>query len=234
MNDHPSAFALEAFSVGEADDAVKAHIAQCPQCAAYVQILREERSALTTHQSAADFLAKPAIAAALSTHDDKTKAPWRFWRFLVPTAVAIAALISLLPQTPETPPQGMTFPEERIRVKGRTLTLQVIRERGGAQTQHQSEVSVRTGDSLKLKIELSQPRLLSAGILGADGSWQPVMDPTRLDAGTHILPEDGHGIGAGAHGSKFVIGTPAQLELVRRGQTNHGASILDLSDETSQ
>ncbi|MEL7370649.1 MAG: hypothetical protein AAFN74_17150, partial [Myxococcota bacterium] len=66
MSDHPTPPVLEAYFVGEASSTVAAHVAACDECQRAVAALEADRKAFLANESAAAFLRRPAIAAALA------------------------------------------------------------------------------------------------------------------------------------------------------------------------
>jgi len=227
MSDHPSAFDLESYSVGEEVADVRAHLEECTACTDYIAQLHEERSALMNMQSTADFLATPEIKAAFDADAGPTPRAWPRWLAFLPLGLAAATLIVVGLQAEPSPIRG-----DAITYKGTTGPMELIRLRDGTQSVHRSQVGIKPGDRLRFRVNLSAPMVLSAGVLDPEGTWTPLLESEAMGAGSQVFPEGAIEVTAGSSAGRVILGTPKQVAAARRGYAEHGARTIELTEDT--
>lgn len=195
MTDHPSSLDLEAFAVGEADDAVARHLDACPPCRALVDRVK----------------ALPPPARRPLPRD-------RRWLALAAPLALAACLLLALRQAPATPGTPTFAPPETVEpdttFKG-TMQLAVIRDRDGVQQRVTTgPVHVRPGDRLRLEVALDRPQTIASAVLGDDASWVELMPSAERPAGTHFSERAVKIDAAPTHGT-ILVGTPEAIARAR-------------------
>jgi len=71
--EHPSAYALESWTVEEQSEDVETHIQACPQCRSYVDTLEIDRQEFLENEDAAEFLGRPPIATVVKKQIENNK-----------------------------------------------------------------------------------------------------------------------------------------------------------------
>jgi hypothetical protein len=234
MTTHPNARRLDAFAAGDPDPEAEAHVANCPACTAYVAELRElgerfARAAPPANEFLAALERRPPPAAKV-----RTLAGRRFLLAAAPALAAAAAIVVLLragpsgtPSQPgDAPPressgQSQLFP---VRFKG-ALPLAVVRERAGRQERFTAEVGVRPLDGLRLELSVAEPRVVSAGFLGDDGSWLELFAARELPTGAHFSERAARFDDHPTRGW-LIAGEPARVEEARRTRSFEHVSVL--------
>lgn len=192
---HPSALALEAFAVGEPDGAVAEHLSSCTACRAHVEAL--QRLPVPSETEASAWLAErtaPPPARAL--------AGARVHRFAavvaLPLAIAAGVLLFLEPLPPRVvgsggpassvggsrEPVGAPFAADTTFKGG--VQIAVVRDRAGAQERFSHDLTVRSGDRLRLEVALDREQVILGAVLGDDGSFIEIMDEKARATGTHL------------------------------------------------
>lgn len=177
MDECPSAYDLEAYSVGEGTPEVRAHIATCERCQSYLAQLGTEQQAFLQSEPADAFLSRPKIAAELNRPPESTKPRGRLWLAVFAPLAAAAALFLLVPSSK---------PGD-IKLKGAEVS--VVRLHHGTQTVESGTVPLALGDRIRVQVTVTEPGPITVGIWEDDGTWTVLAD-TPLDAGVHYLPKD--------------------------------------------
>ena len=216
---HPSSLDLEAFAAGDANASVEMHLEECDACRAFVAKL----GGLT-----APPLKLPALVPR----------PARLGRILgVVVPLAAAALVLFLLRRPPPGDLGapaprplLEQPDPETTFKG-ALPIAVVRERSGQQARFTSKTTVRPGDRLRVEVALDREQVISAGVLGDDGSWLELMPETPRAAGTHFSERSARVDSEPLRGT-VLVGPPAQVALARSTRNFQGVSTLRLEWET--
>jgi hypothetical protein len=177
MNEHPTTFELERFSVGDlppADDArVRAHAEACASCRGALEELEYERRAQLARRPPAAFV------AAVAARRGRTRRRW--WRVGLPAAglavAAAAAVVLLLPGDPG------------VRMKG-AAAVAAYRARGGQVTRLGDEGGpVAPGDAVQLVVTLPRRESVAAWAVEVGGRIEPLTEGAlTLEAGERTLP----------------------------------------------
>jgi hypothetical protein len=211
---HPSSLDLEAFAVGEPDETVERHLAECEACRAFVTKL--------------GGLAAPPLRSAPTSRLAKVIP------LIVPLAAA-AALFFVLKRPPPSdvptpiPRSSLEAPAPETTFKG-ALPIAVVRERNGSQERFTGRAAIRPGDRLRVEVALDREATISAGVLGDDGSWLELMPEGSRAAGTHFSEKSAR-VDAEPLRGTIVVGAPAEVELARTTRSFGGVSTLRLDWE---
>ncbi len=236
---HPSSLDLEAFATGDASPMVASHLGACTQCAAFVDRLK---GALSTGPSRSDIAARIARAAANASPPPTAPRPSprgadravaqrsRFFKVAPAAATLAAAAVFLLvmrrdrawvtnapvstSQTSETPHVATETTTSDTTFKGAVQTA-VIRERGGEQSRFTGEVTVRTGDRLRLEVALDREQLIVAAVVGDDGSWVELMVEGVRSSGTHFSEHSVRVDSSPTRGT-ILVGAPDAVKQARQ------------------
>lgn len=215
---HPSSLDLEAFSVGETSPELETHLAGCEACRRFVAKL--------------GGLEAP-VAPEISEPHQATRfakvIPW-----IVPLAAAAVILLLLGRRppgdvvTPISRP-SVEQPEPETTFKG-ALPIAVIRERSGSQERFTGRAMIRTGDRLRVEVALDREQVISAGVLGDDGSWLELMPESSRAAGMHFSEKSAR-VDAEPLRGTVIVGSPDQVALARSTRNFKGVSTLRLEWE---
>jgi hypothetical protein len=233
---HPPSHALDALAAGDANADVEAHVASCDACRAYVAEGREGAAAFREKARGADFAGEIArrseIAKALENKPREGSAAARARRlwFAVPLVAAAAAVVLFVGNRETiTPPHESAEESATTRFKG-DVPVVVIRDRGGKQTRLTGPFALRAGDRIRIEISVDHPRPLAAGLLGADGTWVPLLEPTLLEAGTTV-PELTAAADEGKTDATLIVGAPDAVERAKKSGNFAGLTAWHVTNE---
>jgi anti-sigma factor RsiW len=228
---HPPAFALDGTIAGDADAEVAAHVESCKECQSYVEALSRAARAFTqrTEHDVGAFVARVATrAAAKDARPGVVPFRRRFARaaWIATPLVAAAALVLLIRRgdAPRHEPVASGSALVETRFKG-ALQLSVIRDRAGVQEKVSGEVRVRAGDRLRVDVAIDAEQPIVAGLLGNDGTWNLLLAPTLLEAGTHLSERAARFDDAPTEGV-ILAGPPPAVEAARVTRRFDGVAVL--------
>lgn len=238
--EHPSPRDLEALQAGEPRDDVASHVEGCEACAAYVSALDGEQAALLRRESGAAFARRLRTVADAPGQPDgadragaaRASSPGRAWMW--GPALAAAAAVALIVLWPATGPDGGGLKplggggggDDVVRLKGGPkVALIVLRD--GVQTRHEGATTLRPGDRLRVEVTVPEAAVVTAGILADDGTWVPLLEGARLEAGTHTptktLTADAQPLKA-----HLLVGSPEAVAAARRSGDLSGLLALPI------
>jgi hypothetical protein len=242
-NIHPPAYLLDEIAAGNQDAATLAHLAECQVCQDYVAQLKRAAEAYEASQASETEAIVTRARAALVTPDIKSHAARRY-QLIAASAVglSLAAAAALLIRTSSQGEADLPLPgvpvsdsfesetetslerESRLRFKGK-LQVALIIARKGAQQRITHDVALQAGDAVRVEVSVDQPQALLVGFLGEDGTWIPLIDATKLEAGAH-LSENALQFDAEPTPGRIIAGSP---DAVRRARsTRNFAEVTTL------
>jgi hypothetical protein len=182
---HPPAFKLDALAAGDSDADTLAHLASCQVCAAYVEQLSSEVDRLRA-TSDPDAFAETVVRRARRPRFAH-RAARAIW-VAAPTLAAAALVLWIGHGEPrrgvDAPSAPGTEAPVDLHFKGGTSVV-AIRDRGGVQERMTGPFEVQADDRVRLEVAVDHTQPITAGLLGADGSWTPLLAAAELKAGTH-------------------------------------------------
>lgn len=167
---HPSYLELDRLALGETNDALQRHLADCPQCSAHLAQVREE-------------LPRPAWLATL---DDPPR-PRRLFPALrwagglALAGAAAAAAFVVLPLPAEDPPAYVAR-------KG-APSVAIYVHRDGRTALWDGTSSLLPGDRIRLKVAPEGHRWLAVTALSPDGARTPLYEEWIEGDDDHLLPQ---------------------------------------------
>ncbi|MEO6029350.1 MAG: hypothetical protein ABIR79_21000 [Candidatus Binatia bacterium] len=217
---HPNSLDLEAFAVGEPNAKVEAHLKACDACRSFV----EKLGALPVAKM--PELTSPKVSTTLRLGTVIS--------LIVPLAAAALFFFVLRRPPPgdvvtPLPRPSIDQPEPETTFKG-ALPIAIIRERSGEQVRFTSSTKVRPGDRLRVEVALDREQVISAGVLGDDGSWLELMPETTRAPGTHFSEKSARVDSEPLRGT-VLAGPPAQVALARATRNFGGVASLRLEWE---
>jgi hypothetical protein len=215
---HPAGARLDAVATGDADREALAHVASCPECAAYVGRLREQIEAFSEMQRKSPDGFVEGVVRRRSARAGKRNAGR--WAAVVTGGLALAAGALLFVHRPGGggggPLEGPSSVggEGPIRFKG-GAQVTVIVDHHGTQARETGALQIAAGDRIRLEIALDHDSDVTAGVLSAAGEWAELEPPTFLPSGTHFSDRS-IAFDADVGEGWVIVGPPRAVEQARR------------------
>lgn len=187
---HPSAFELEAWTVGEQTAEVEKHVQSCAQCRSIVDTLEIDRQEFLEEEGPEEFLNRSPVAELIASQikDNKERRrlesraelsqglPYDAERVSEPKPVANDNIISLNPKSWVwsgvlaiaasimfvffSPSMFDSKTENTFRLKGASQ-INIILERDSVQSKHTEEVQLQPKDQFQVQVVLAKPLTLT-------------------------------------------------------------------------
>ena len=237
MTTRPTPFQLVAWHQSHGG-ASSPHAADCPACAAYLRDLDRERAALLSRERPDDFARR---LRGRVDEPDSSSGAWlpRLAGGLLAASLAVVVLV-LSPAGGEpapTAPQPLTVrpstTPEPVRLKGADVRVAVVVLRDGAQQRHTRPVALLPGDRFRVEVTVAQRGTVGVGVRVDGGAWVEMMEPSLLDAGTHVLPKTML-VDSNPMKATVIAGPPAALAAVRAGGDAAGVASLSIETEVAR
>lgn len=245
---HPSSLDLEAFACGEPDERVERHVVECAACRDFVARARSALSAWAAHARADEQGALAARAGEGALPADRrgssarrvARRRWIAAASTLAAPLAAAAALVFLVRSPAAPVRGLTpkapdllasaeatrastSPTAETTFKG-GVQAAIIRDRAGAQERLVEDVRVEPGDRLRVEIGLDHEQVITAALLGDDGSWLELLPGTSLGPGTHFS-ERAARVDASPMSGTLLVGAPDAVARARASRATGGAAL---------
>lgn len=218
MEQHPSAFALDALHAGAGDAETAAHAAACDACTRYLAELDADQRRFLERGSPETFVRD--VRARADALDAGRRRRWLGGGLAAGLAAAAAAVVVVVTQ-PGAPPA------DTLRLKGDAV-LEVVRLRGDAQAVLGGpSVSVRPGDRVRVRLTVPEARVLSVAVLDDAGRFTPVAQAQTFAAGQHLL-EATFAVDDQPMRARLIAGSPDAVQRARETGTLHDVVTLAL------
>ncbi len=208
MNNHPSPYELDAYSLGDTHADVHVHLQSCAECTLYVDSVQQECDAVELPA----FATSPAPSASAFV-------------WLRPLAATLAAAAGLMLVLYTAAPRHESAVAETTRIKGGSMA--VVLQRAGMQSRHTGALTVRPGDALRVEFSLERELDVAVAFAGDDGSWVPLGAPSHLARGTHFS-EHALRFDASPTPGKLLLGSPLALEKARISRSSESLMVVTL------
>jgi len=242
---HPSAFELEAWTVGEQTAEVEKHVQSCAQCRSIVDTLEIDRQEFLEEEGPEEFLNRSPVAELIASQikDNKERRrlesraelsqglPYDAERVSEPKPVANDNIISLNPKSWVwsgvlaiaasimfvffSPSMFDSKTENTFRLKGASQ-INIILERDSVQSKHTEEVQLQPKDQFQVQVVLAKPLTLTVGILEKDGRWTALIENESLPQGENLILQTAFEVDDEPMDAWLILGHPEEVKKAVR------------------
>lgn len=187
----PSRFDIEAYHAGESRPEVEAWLGSHPEEQASIDALNQQQARFLERETPDDFARR--IRHASDDHRSPSTPFWR--RFVAPLTMIAAAGICLVVVyqqqstgngvIPGQETQSGLLSEPQVLYKGKSFLSVVIRQNGHSRRYTQAP-PLRTGDELRVELNVTEKGQFSVGILEKD-TWKMLLENQMFEPGSHVL-----------------------------------------------